>query len=113
MILKQIDTPPSEWKSALDIFEHTLAHELKVTEMIHAIVKLAIAESDYATQAFMQWFVNEQVEEEAHSQGFVHVLPCFMSHGDFLGRLPPDGDVLGVRDAFVTGVPDVRASVVE
>ena len=62
--LKQIDAPQSEWKSVLEVFEHALAHEFKVTEMIHSLVKLAIAECDFATQAFLQWFVTEQVEEE-------------------------------------------------
>src|SRR5208283_4146034 len=57
VVLTQIDAPPSEWKSVLDVFEHTLAHELKVTEMIHALVKLANNESDYATLAFLQWFI--------------------------------------------------------
>ncbi len=65
VILKQIDTPQAEWKSVLDVFEHVLAHEIKVTEKIHALVKLAISESDFATQAFLQWFVLEQVEEES------------------------------------------------
>ena len=96
VILQQIDAPPSEWKSALDVFEHTLAHELKVTEMIHAIVKLAIAESDYATQAFMQWFVNEQVEEEAHSQAIVEKLRI-MGDGN-IGLIILDGE-LGKRAA--------------
>ena len=64
VVLKQIATPQSEWKSVLDAFEHSLSHEVKVTEMIHSLVKLATAESDFATQAFLQWFVTEQVEEE-------------------------------------------------
>jgi len=49
VILKQIDAPPSEWKSVLDVFEQTLSHELKVTEKIHALVKLATSECDYAS----------------------------------------------------------------
>ena len=94
VILKQIDAPPSEWKSALHVFEHTLAHEEKVTEMIHAIVKLAIAESDYATQAFLQWFVNEQVEEEAQTKSIVEKLKL-MGDGN-IGLFILDGE-LGKR----------------
>lgn len=41
VVLKQIPTPQSEWKSVLDAFEHSLSHEIKVTEMIHALVELA------------------------------------------------------------------------
>jgi ferritin len=64
VVLKQIDAPQSEWKSVPEVFDHTLAHEIKVTEKIHGLVKLATAECDYATLAFLQWFVTEQVEEE-------------------------------------------------
>jgi ferritin len=64
VILKQIDAPQSEWKSVMEVFEQTLTHELKVTEKIHGLVKLVTVECDYATLAFLQWFVTEQVEEE-------------------------------------------------
>ncbi len=74
VILKQIDAPPSDWKSPLEVFEHTLDHEIKVTEKIHALVKLSVNECDYATQAFLQWFVTEQVEEEAQTTNIVEKL---------------------------------------
>ena len=74
VVLKQIDAPVSEWKSPLDVFEHTLAHELKVTEKVHALVKLADSECDYATRAFLEWFVSEQVEEEAQTTNIVEKL---------------------------------------
>ena len=96
VILKQIDAPPSEWKSVLDVFEHTLAHELKVTEKIHAIVKLATSECDYATLAFLQWFVTEQVEEETQSTAIVEKLRLMgESH---VGLFMLDGE-LGARAA--------------
>ena len=58
--------PPSEWKSVLDVFEHALTHELKVTEKIHALVKLATEESRlrHVGSLSAEWFVTEQVEEE-------------------------------------------------
>jgi ferritin len=68
VVLNQIDAPKSAWKTILDVFQDTLKHEQCVTAGIHAIVKLSIDESDYATQNFLQWFVNEQVEEEASAQ---------------------------------------------
>jgi ferritin len=74
VILKQIETPPSEWKSVLEVFEQTLSHEIKVTEKIHGLVKLATVECDYATLAFLQWFVTEQVEEENQSIAVVEKL---------------------------------------
>ena len=63
--LKGIDTPPAEWKSPADVFESAYAHEQKVTGMINQLVELARAEKDYAAEVLLNWFVEEQVEEEA------------------------------------------------
>ncbi|PJF41049.1 MAG: ferritin [Chloroflexi bacterium] len=65
VILSAIDAPPTEWDSALAAFEASLAHERKVTGMINDLVDLALDERDHATNSFLQWFVDEQVEEEA------------------------------------------------
>jgi len=62
--LKAIDGPPTEFKSPLDVFEKSLAHERKVTGMINDIYSLARKENDYAVQSALQWFIDEQVEEE-------------------------------------------------
>src|SRR5208283_5646179 len=96
VILKQLDAPPSDWKSVLDVFEHTLTHEIKVTEKIHALVKLATSECDYATLAFLQWFVTEQVEEENQVIAIVEKLKLMgESH---VGLFMLDGE-LGQRAA--------------
>jgi ferritin len=63
--LKAIDQPPAEYGSPLEVFEETLRHEQYVTGLIHKLMDLAVEERDYATQTFLQWFVTEQVEEEA------------------------------------------------
>ncbi len=63
--LLKIDPPSGGWKSTLDVFKETYAHEQKVTKAIYTLVELAINEKDYATNNFLQWFVNEQVEEES------------------------------------------------
>ncbi|HEY5653088.1 MAG TPA: ferritin [Pontiella sp.] len=64
--LKTIDEPPMEYGTPLKIFEKTLEHEQFVTAHIHQLMDLAVGEKDYATQAFLQWYVTEQVEEEAN-----------------------------------------------
>lgn len=64
VMLQQIEAPPTDWESSLAVFEHTLAHEQKVTGLINDLVELALGEKDHATQVFLQWFVTEQVEEE-------------------------------------------------
>jgi ferritin len=63
--LAKIDAPKSEWKDSSEVFTETLKHEQKVTETIDKLVDLAITEKDHATNTFLQWFVTEQVEEEA------------------------------------------------
>ena len=63
--LQPIEAPPSNWKSAKEMFTDAYQHEQKVTESINNIVELARSEKDHATEVFLQWFVNEQVEEEA------------------------------------------------
>jgi ferritin len=63
--LKAIEQPPEEYGSPLEVFEETLRHEQYVTGLIHKLMDLAVEEHDYATQTFLQWFVTEQVEEEA------------------------------------------------
>ncbi|HAT3995557.1 ferritin [Elizabethkingia anophelis] len=71
VILQTIPAPPSEFADALDIFEKALAHEKEVTKSIFNIVKVATEENDFATTSFLQWFINEQVEEEATASQYV------------------------------------------
>lgn len=63
--LKSIDEPPKDFSGAIDLFEKTLEHEKKVTKRINDLVNLARKDADHATEAFLQWFITEQVEEES------------------------------------------------
>lgn len=65
VVLKAIARPQVTWKSPLDAFKVAYKHEQKVTGLINGLVDLAIKEKDHATNSFLQWFVDEQVEEEA------------------------------------------------
>jgi len=65
VILDKIDKPPTDWQSAQDVFTAILAHERKVTGLINDLTNLALDERDHATNIFLQWFISEQVEEEA------------------------------------------------
>jgi ferritin len=64
VVLQPVEGPPTDWQSAADAFEEVYRHEQKVTGLINALASSAVAESDHATNTFLQWFVNEQVEEE-------------------------------------------------
>ena len=63
--LLDIQSPKKEWKDIVDLFKHVVNHEAHVTEMINNLVNIALEEKDHATVAMLQWYVSEQVEEEA------------------------------------------------
>lgn len=73
-IVPNIKQPPKEYESIQKVFEDTYEHEVFITKEIHKLVKLAIEESDYATNNFLQWFVEEQREEEATFQEILSIL---------------------------------------
>ena len=80
VIVSQIDAVPSEWDSAQAVFEHVYKHELHVSELIDNLMDLAIAEKDKATQEFLRWFVNEQVEEEESAKAILDKFNLFGVH---------------------------------
>lgn len=65
VILTAIEGPRTKWDSAVAMFENTCEHEAKVTGLIHELVTLATEEKDYAAVQFLDWYIKEQVEEEA------------------------------------------------
>ena len=65
VILAEVEGPKTEWGSALEAFEDSYAHEQKISGLINDLANLAREEKDHATEAFLQWFITEQVEEEA------------------------------------------------
>ncbi len=82
--LQAIDQPPQNYKSLLDVFEKVLAHEQKVTAMINELYELAVKENDYPTQIEMQWFINEQVEEESTASEIIEKLKMVGDQGPAL-----------------------------
>lgn len=72
--LQAIDKPPVDFKSPVDVMQQALDHERRVTGMIEGLYELAVKESDYATQAQLQWFITEQVEEEKNASTILEQL---------------------------------------
>ena len=70
-VFKAINKPQESWDSALDLFEAALEHEQHITSCIYNLVKVAREEGDIATEIFLQWYVTEQVEEEANASEIV------------------------------------------
>jgi len=69
-----MESPPTDWESPLAAFEHALKHEKKVTGLINELVNLSVEEKNHAMNSFLQWFVTEQVEEEASTSAVVENL---------------------------------------
>jgi ferritin len=78
--LKAIAAPETTWKSDLAAFEAALEHERFITKSIHELYELAAKEKDYATQVMLQWFIDEQVEEEANASEIVENLKRIEAH---------------------------------
>lgn len=69
-----IEAPPAKFKLPLDVFKQVLAHEEKITKSINRIYEQALKEKDYPTQNLLQWFINEQVEEEKNDTEIINYL---------------------------------------
>lgn len=80
--LAAIDGPPMKWKDVKAVIAETLEHEQKVTGLINDLMDLSMTENDHAGRMFLQWFVTEQVEEEATAM-------------EILGKLEIAGDSAG------------------
>ncbi|MEI6167023.1 MAG: ferritin [bacterium] len=69
-----IEKPAVGYKTMLDLFVDTLAHEKIVTKSLNTLMDLAVAEKDYATQAMLQWYITEQIEEEANDTDIIAMI---------------------------------------
>lgn len=102
--LKPIAGPPVEWDSPTGVFQNVYDHEVHVTDLINKLVDLSLQENDHTTTTFLQWFINEQVEEEASANEVLQKLKrvgndgagIFMLDQELAGRVfippPPEGE---------------------
>ena len=94
VLLKPIDAVPTEWSSELDAFKAVLQHEEKVTALINNLYAVAEEERDYATRGRLDWFINEQVEEEETANTIIERLKLIGDNGLALYTLDTE---LGTR----------------
>ncbi len=73
-VVPAVEQPPKAYDSLEHIFELLLEHELSVTASINNVVDVCLQEKDYSTHNFMQWYVSEQLEEEALARGMLDKL---------------------------------------
>ncbi len=82
--LYSIDRPEQSFSGLMDMLEKTLAHEQQVTERFNMLMDIVIGESDHASQIFLQWFVTEQIEEEATAGDLISRLRMVGEKGEGL-----------------------------
>jgi ferritin len=79
--LRPIEAVPTTWDSVLNLFEENLKHEQVVTGLINDLFALARSEKDFATESLVQWFVDEQVEEEENALNYIDALKLIGDNG--------------------------------
>ena len=79
-----IPKPKNKWKIPKEVFEDALEHERGVTSRINKLIDLALSDKDHATNARLQWFISEQVEEEANVQAILQQLDLVKDSPDAL-----------------------------
>jgi len=84
VVLDTIEKPDSDFGNPQKVFKQVLEHEQYVTSRIHLLYKLAIETNEYPTQIFLQWFVNEQVEEEKNATEILENLKLAGESGNAL-----------------------------
>ena len=82
--LQALSAPPIEFAGPMDIFQKALEHEQHITRCIHDLYRLATEENDYASLSMLQWFVDEQVEEEANATQVVEMFKLAGEKGHVL-----------------------------
>ena len=79
--LKPIAAVQVDWKNAIEVFSETLAHEQHVTALINNLANIAVEEKDHATNSMLQWFIAEQIEEEANAEQILVQLKMIGDNG--------------------------------
>lgn len=115
VVLEAIQAPKSKWGSPLEVIEDAYRHELTVTSRIGAIVDIARAKKDYTATIMLDWFMNEQVEEEANELEIAKRLKLIGNSPDALltldaqlGRrvfaMPAGAPIKGTGAVFAGGI---------
>ncbi len=92
-VIPAIEQPPTTFASVKDMFDQVLEHETYISELINNIVGTCLQEGDFTTHTWLQWFVTEQIEEEASVRGICDKLALIGDHNLYLF----DKDIMGLR----------------
>ena len=92
-VIPSVEQPPADFTNVQELFEQTLEHEQYVSESINEIVGVCLDEKDFTTHNWIQWFVTEQIEEEASVRSIIDKLKLLQGQNLYLF----DRDVAGMR----------------
>ena len=92
-VIPGMEKPPAEFGNIFEMFDQVLAHEQYISGSINDIVAVCIAENDYTTQSWIQWFVNEQIEEEASVKAIIDKLKLVGKNNLYMF----DRDIMSLR----------------
>ena len=81
VVLEAIEKPQIEWPTTMSVFENVLEHEESITASINNIQGIAVDEKDFATMNFLQWFIDEQIEEEENASNLIKQLQLIGDNG--------------------------------
>lgn len=90
------------WENAIEVFKEILAHEEYVTKSINEIADAALAEKDHATFGFLQWFINEQIEEESSAGEILAKLKLVNGEGSGMFIIDKDLSLVTFVDKTLT-----------
>lgn len=94
-VIPAFEQPPAKWNSIKELFEAVMKHEMYISESIHSLIPVIQKENDYAALNWIQWFVDEQMEEEASVQAIIDKLNLMGEHNMYMF----DRDIMGMRSA--------------
>ena len=92
-VIPGLDTPPADFGDVFEMFDKVLAHEKFISGSINEIVAACISENDFTTQNWIQWFVTEQIEEEASVKTIIDKLTLLGKNNLYMF----DRDIMSMR----------------
>ena len=98
-VLQPLEMPAHEFKNLLDVFEQILKHEEFVTESINKLFEVAFTQKDYTTSQFLQWYIEEQIEEESTFKGILDKFRLAGNQTGGLFHIDKDLDTLAIPAA--------------
>ena len=103
-VLQSLDMPDNKFENLLDVFERILKHEEFITASINKLYETAFTEKDYTTSQFLQWYIEEQIEEESMFKGILDKFRLTGGQTGGLFHLDKELDALAMVSPAADGI---------